>query len=158
MNFTLRAAICISLAGCTPGESASSRPRPGMWNVDSTESRAGGPPNITAIMAPTGVGAPNLSVICDSTASIVFGPLIPLIPEAEPGRATITYKMSGREPVTESWPREPGGMRVLAEDAASFLRSLRVVDTLLVQFPGTDIGTGAYWVHDLDSILGARCR
>ena len=114
--------------------------------------------SLTATLAPKGVGAPNLVVTCDSIATIAFGPLIPLIPQTEPGRATVTYKLGGREPVTESWAREDGGMRVFAERPGLVLQLLRTADTLLVQFPGTDIGTGTNRVRGLDAILGDRCR
>ena len=151
------AAVLVWLGACTTGEPASHRLQPGVWKVD-TVAIGGALTRVTAVLAPTGVGSPNLTVTCDSGAAVALGPLIPLIPQTEPGRATVTYKFSGREPVTESWRRESGGMRVFAEPPAPFLQSLREADTLLVQFPGTDIGTGAYLVRGLDDILGARCR
>ena len=113
---------------------------------------------VTATLAPFGVGAPNLVVTCDGYPTVALGPLIPLIPQTDSGHATITYKLNGQEPVTESWGREDSGMRVFAERAGPLLQSLRAVDTLLVQFPGTDIGTGTYLVRELDAILGDRCR
>jgi hypothetical protein len=157
LNGARRIVSFVGLAACTTGESGSNRLRPGVWKVES-EALGGGVTRVTATLAPTGVGSPNLTVMCDSNPTIALGPLIPLIPQAEPGRATITYKFNGREPVTESWRREASGMRILAEPVASLLQSLRAADTMLVQFPGTDIGTGAYLVSGLDVILGARCR
>jgi hypothetical protein len=126
------------------------------WAVDSA--LADGAWVLTATLAPFGVGAPNLTVSCGAEPSVHFGPLIPLIPEAEPGRATVTWLFRGGEPTTANWRRSSDGIRVSPDHPATFVAMLLAADTLLVAFPGTDIGQGTYVLAGLGDVLGARCR